>query len=85
MKLSKHSIERMKERANIKNQKIRENFFRNALRKGLSINQIKDEKIQNILKKRIKYNSQIKVYKGYVFIYSKNSHQLYTLYRMEEL
>lgn len=85
MKLSKHSIQRMKERANIKSQKIRENFYRNALKNGLSVDQIEDEDLKRKLKGRIKFNSQIKVYKGYVFIYSKNAKQLYTLYKVEDI
>ena len=84
MKLSKHSKQRMKQRANIKNQKIQENFFRNALKNGLSISQVKDEELQKWIKARIKYNCNIKVYKNWVFIYSKNSKQLYTMYELPE-
>lgn len=85
MKLSKHSRERLKQRANIKSQKIQENFFRNALRNGVSPEDIQDKQLQLKLKAKERYNSKIKIYKGYVFIYSRNSHQLYTTYKMEEL
>jgi hypothetical protein len=27
----------------------------------------------------------VKYYKGWVFVYSKNSHRLYTTYKLEEL
>jgi hypothetical protein len=85
MKLSKHSRDRLKQRANIKNQKIQENFFRNALQKGISPEQIEDEQLRSRLKSREKYNSKVKYYKGWVFVYSKNSHRLYTTYKLEEL
>lgn len=83
MKLSKHSIERMKERANVSSNQI--NFFKNALRYGLSVNQIEDEELKKRLQGRIKYNSKLKYYKGYVFIYSRNAKRLYTMYKLEEL
>lgn len=81
MKLSRHSKQRMMERANVS--RNQEKFFKNALQYGLSIEQIKDEKLKKELKNREKWNSRIKVYKGYVFVYSRNSHQLYTLYKLE--
>lgn len=85
MKLSQHSRERLKQRANIKSQKIQDNFFRNALKNGKSPSEIENEHLKLKLEARQKYNSKIKVYKGWVFIYSKNSHQLYTAYKLEEL
>lgn len=84
MKLSKHSRERLKQRANIKSQKIQDNFFRNALRNGITPEQVEDEQLKLKLKSREKYNSKVKYYKGWVFVYSKNSHQLYTMYKLEE-
>lgn len=85
MKLSNHSRKRLKQRGGIKNQKIQNNFFRNALIKGLSPEQIEDEQLRAKLKSKEKYNSKIKYYKGWVFIYSKNSHQLYTTYKLEDI
>lgn len=85
MKLSKHSKDRMRERVNIKSQKIQENFFRNALQKGISPDQAEDEILKMRLKSREKYNSKVKYYKGWVFVYSRNSHQLYTMYKLEDL
>lgn len=85
MKLSKHSKERMKERVGIKSNKIAQNFFRNALQYGVSPEQVEDELLKQRLRSRQKYNSKVKLYKGWVFVYSKNSHQLYTMYKLEEL
>ncbi len=85
MKLSKHSKERMKERVGIKSKRIAENFFKNALMNGITAEQVKDEKLKQRLKSREKYNSKVKLYKGWVFVYSKNSHQLYTMYKLEEI
>jgi len=85
MKLSQHSKERMKQRVGIKSKKIAENFFRNALQKGISPEQVEDELLKQRLRSRQKYNSKVKLYKGWVFVYSKNSHQLYTMYKLEEL
>ena len=82
MKLSSHSKQRMKQRANVS--RNQERFFRNALTNGLSINQIKNEELKKWLKSRIKYNSNIKVYHNWVFIHSRNSKQLYTMYELPE-
>lgn len=84
MKLSNHSKERMKQRANIKSAKIQENFFRNALKNGITPEQVDDELLKQRLKSRVKYNSKVKYYKGWVFVYSRNSKQLYTMYKLEE-
>lgn len=83
MKLSKHSIKRIKERANITNNQY--SFFKNALLHGKSPSQIKNIELQNKLRKKEKWNSKVKLYKDYVFIYSKNEKTLYTMYKMEEL
>lgn len=83
MKLSKHSKERMKERAKVTANQIA--FFRNALDNGLSPGQVEDENLRQRLRSREKYNSRVKLYKGWVFVYSKNSKQLYTMYKLEEL
>ena len=82
MKLSNHSKERMKQRANVcRNQ---ERFYRNALKNGLTINQIQNEELKKWIKSRIKYNSSIKIYHNWVFIHSRNSKQLYTMYELPE-
>lgn len=82
MKLSNHSKQRMKQRANVS--RNQERFFRNALTNGLSINQIENVELKKWLKSRIKYNSNIKVYHNWVFIHSRNSKQLYTMYELPE-
>lgn len=84
MKLSQHSRNRMKERVGIKSKPIQDNFFKNALNNGLSLKQIKNEELQKWIKARIKYNCSIKVYKNWVFIYSRNAKQLYTMYELPE-
>lgn len=85
MKLSNHSKDRMRERVGIKSKAIQENFFRNALIKGLSPEQVEDDTLKMRLKSREKYNSKVKYYKGWVFVYSRNSHRLYTMYKLEDL
>lgn len=82
MKLSKHSKKRMKERANIKSEAIQKNFFKNALKYGKSLNDCEDNNLIKFIKEKTRYNCQIKVYKNWVFIYSKNAHQLYTMYEL---
>ena len=81
MKLSYHSKKRMIERTNF-NHKERRNLFRLALLHGKSADKIKDEKIRNFMNS--KQNCKVKLYQGYIFIYSKNSHQLYTMYKLPE-
>ncbi len=80
MKISKHARMRMIERTNL-NHKERRTLFREALDNGKSIQDVKDNKIKGFLISK-KNNCNIKLYKDYVFIYSKNSKQLYTLYRL---
>lgn len=81
MKLSLHSKYRMRERTDF-NHRERKNLFKEALMKGKSPHDIKDVKIKAFLMS--KPNCKIKLYKGYVFIYSKNSHQLYTMYKLPD-
>lgn len=80
MKLSKHSKKRIRERTEL-NHKERRQMFRNALDNGKSLQDIKDEKIKKYIKDRSN-NCKIKLYKGYLFIYSKNNHILYTMYKL---
>ena len=83
MKLSSHSKKRIKERTTL-NHVERRNLFRLALSKGKSINDIKSERIKRFIASKTRYNSHIKIYRDYVFIYSRNSHQLYTMYELPE-
>lgn len=84
MKLSKHSKQRLRQRANIKSQRIQYNFFKNALLYGKTVKQIEDIDLLNWVKARIKYNCNIKIYKNWVFIYSRNAKQLYTMYELPQ-
>jgi hypothetical protein len=81
IKLSNHSKKRIRERTNL-NHKERRQLFRLAMLHGKCVQQIKDEKIHNYLASKQKFNSRVRLYQGYVFIYSKNSHQLYTMYKL---
>lgn len=81
MKLSNHSKQRMRERTDFNHQE-RRRLFRDALHNGLTIERIKDEKFKKFLLSKNK--CKIKIYKGYIFIYSKNNKQLYTMYPIPE-
>ncbi len=80
MKLSKHSKLRLRERTDY-NHKERRQLFKDALKYGKTFDQIKDEKIKKFIKDRTG-KCKVKLYKDYVFIYSKNSHLLYTMYAL---
>lgn len=80
MILSKHSKIRMRERTPY-NHKERQNLFKNALLKGQSAQDIKDKKLKQYICER-QGKCKIKLYKGYLFIYNKNSKKLYTMYKL---
>jgi len=82
MKLSEHSKIRMKERTNY-NHKERLRLFADALKLGKSpndINEKKNKELKKFLSSR--KNCKVKLYKNYVFIYSKNGQRLYTMYEL---
>ena len=81
MKLSKHSKKRMRERTPF-NSKERKKLFREALSYGKSPNDITDYELHKFMAS--KQNCKVKLYKDYIFIYSKNSHMLYTMYELPE-
>lgn len=83
MKLSLHSKLRMTERAKLDSRNHKP-FFANALRLGVSPGNMKDGPIKEFLLSREKNRCKAKLYRGYVFIYSKNSKQLYTMYKLPE-
>lgn len=83
MKVSKHGKMRMRQRTNL-NHKQRAVLFRDALHYGKSYNNIKDESLKNYLMSKETWKSQAKLYKNYIFIHSKNSKQLYTMYELPE-
>lgn len=81
MILSKHSKIRMSERVSVKTGKAK--LFREALDKGLSYGEAKRKGMsKTIVCYLAKLNrfQKAKIYKGYVFIYSKGKHKLYTMY-----
>lgn len=82
MKISNHGKVRMKERTNL-NHKERRHLFRKALDKGKNVQDIKDEEVKRYVKNR-ENNCKIKLYEDYLYIYSKNSKRLYTMYRLPE-
>ena len=82
MKLSNHSKQRMRERTPF-NSDERRKLFRAALDYGKSLHQIEDKKLKHYIWCKSRY-CKIKVYKGYMFLYSKNNHQLYTMYKIPE-
>lgn len=82
MKLSRHSKKRMRERTDF-NHRERRQLFRNALQNGKSLQQISNIKIKRFVARKSK-NCKIKLYKGYLFLYSKNGHQLYTMYKLPD-
>lgn len=81
MKLSKHSKERMKQRTPF-NHKERMKLFKDALHKGKSYGEVSNEKLKKYLMNKESWKSQVKLYKGYIFIHSKHSKQLYTMYEL---
>lgn len=83
MKLSKHSKKRMRERTNF-NHKERLILFKNALKHGGNWKNSKNEKLVKYLMNKETWKSQVKLYKGYVFIHSRNSKLLYTMYKLPD-
>lgn len=83
MKVSKHAKYRMRQRTPL-NHRERRQFFRLAMKHGKYVGEIKNERIKAYLAPKQKYNSRIVLYQDYVFVYSRNSHQLYTMYKLPD-
>ena len=83
MRITRHAKERMNERADI-NKKNQKQFFRGALNHGKSYGEIKDEEMRKHLMSLESTGCKAKVYKGYIFIHSKNGKTLYTMYKIPE-
>ena len=81
MRFTKHSKQRIKERTGVRYQ-TRNKLFKEALKKGISPGNTADKVLQNYLQNK-QHNSKVKLYKGYVFIYSKGG-SLYTMYKAPE-
>ena len=83
MKLTYHSKLRLSQRTNV-NRKNQKEFFRNALRKGKSWNELKEGKLKKYLQSKENHNCKVKVYRDYIFVYSKNNKILYTVYEVPD-
>ena len=83
MKLSNHSKLRMKQRTEL-NHKERMQLFKNALKYGGNWKNNKNEELVKYLTSKEIWKSQVKLYKGYVFVHSRNSKQLYTMYELPD-
>ena len=83
MKLSKHSKKRLSERTDLPDKNFTR-FFRAALDHGLCAGQAENRGyapcVVNYLRGRNKY-TRAKIYKGYVFVYSKSNKVLYTVFK----
>ena len=82
MRLSNHSKIRMRERTEL-NHKERLKLFREALNKGKNAQDIKNEEIKAFIKSK-ENRCKIKLYKDYVYIYSKTGKTLYTMYKLPD-
>ena len=83
MRITRHAKERMNERAEI-NKKNQKQFFRGALNHGKSYGEINDIGLRNHLMSLESTGCKAKIYKGYIFIHSKNGKTLYTMYKIPE-
>lgn len=81
-KVSRHASMRMKERTPF-NHKERRRLFREALKHGYNAQDIKDPNLKGYMLSK-KGRAYVKLYKGYIFIYSKNTKHLYTVYPLPE-
>lgn len=80
MKLTQHSKQRIRERAGVRSSE-KNKLFKQALLKGISAGNINNEIIKKYLLKKERH-CKTKIYKGYVFMYSKNGKKLYTMYEV---
>ena len=81
-KVSHHANMRMKERTPF-NHIERRRLFREALKHGQNAQDIKDPNLKGYMLSKKKH-AYVKLYKGYMFIYSKNTKHLYTIYPLPE-
>lgn len=85
MKLTSHSRIRLRERIDVRKSQQKQ-FFKRALMYGKCEHDFENnEKVYKyLLNLQRKRNCQVKVYKGYIFIHSKVSKTLYTVYEIPE-
>lgn len=80
MKLTEHSKLRLRQRAGVRSNE-KNKLFRQALLKGISAGNTNNEIIIKYLLKKERH-CKAKIYKGYVFMYSKSGKKLYTMYEV---
>ena len=80
MKLTEHSKLRLRQRAGVRSSE-KNKLFRQALLKGISAGNTNNEIIKKYLLKKERH-CKAKIYKDYVFMYSKNGKKLYTMYEV---
>lgn len=79
-----HAYERIKERSNIKNKELY-NLSSHAIKNGISFNQIPPGSLKSYVGYKVaKKNKRVKLYRGYVFIFFKNSKRMITCYPIPE-
>lgn len=66
------------------NHKERNGMFKKAVHYGKNPQDIKDVKLKNYLMSKKRWNSYVKLYQDYVFVYSRNNKHLYTMYKLPE-
>lgn len=82
MKLTQHSKIRIRERTDL-NHNERKMLFKYALKNGKSLDKIESEKIKRFIASKSK-KSKVKLYRGYIFIYTKYNKRLITMYELPE-
>lgn len=80
MRLTEHSKLRLRQRAGVRSSE-KNKLFKQALLKGMSAGNTNNEIIKKYLLKKERH-CKAKIYKGYIFMYSKNGKKLYTMYEV---
>ena len=80
MKLSHHAKLRMTERTGLPKQNQKQ-FYMSALKNGKSVGNMKESKLRDYMVQLESTGCKAKYYKGYIFIHSRNSKRLYTMYK----
>lgn len=82
MKITNHANIRMKERVKL-NRKERKEMFRLALRLGQAPYNIKNNpELRQYLYSKENRRMRVKLYKDYIFVYTKRSKRLVTMYEL---
>lgn len=79
-----HGFERVKERSDFCDKQLN-NLSRYAIKNGINISDIPDGRLKKYVWHRIKQrDKRVKLYRGYVFIFFKNSKRLITFYPLPD-